>query len=484
MESSRHVEWYWRSHLLDRFERSCARCTTKPTDTHVFVGYPIPWSPVTTDAVSTPSRMRADLLIWVALAAAGLGLAAWAVASGARLGTASAPFLGRYRYQIGPLSLLAPAVATGVLATSMRGWFDRHRWGATVLASYLCGLAWALALALVDGAAGLTRPLLGSANYAPDVAAVDDHPVHYIATYTHNLASQSLAARGHPPGPVMLLWALDRLGVRDQLLLAIVVTALGVLTIPLVLYTVRDVCGDATARRYMPVLILAPYAIWVAVSMDAVVATLGAAMVAAGVAASARQRRGLPAAVWSIVCGILLGIAAMFSYAVVWLGLAVVLLYFARRRPFLNLGTGFGALLPVLLANHWGFGWLDGLIAANSDFAARIEPYRSAPWWCVLSIVALLLATGPVLYPSARKIRNTPAWPFLVGAAVAVLFSVLAGLARGGVEAAWLPFFPWLTVAAVAPDRPGGPAPPVPWLLVAAGAAIAMIIEAVLATPW
>jgi len=67
---------------------------------------------------------------------------------------------------------------------------------------------------------------------------------------------------------------------------------------------------------------------------------------------------------------------------------------------------------------------------------------------------------------------------------VAVAFSVLFGLARGGAEAAWLPFFPWLTVAAVAPLRQAGPSPGSPLLLVAVGALTAIAIEAVLATPW
>jgi hypothetical protein len=313
---------------------------------------------------------------------------------------------------------------------------------------------------------------------------VDDHPGHYLATYTSNVAGHSIAARGHPPGSVLLLWAFERAGVQNQLTLALLLAALGTLTIPLVLYCVRSVCGEVTARRYAPILVLAPYAIWVAVSMDAVVAMLGAAMCAAGVFASARNRRGVVAFTASIVTGLLIGFGAMFSYGVVWLGLSVVLLYFARRRAFLNIGTGIGALLPVLLADRLGFGWLQGLVAANSDFAARIEPFRSAPWWAVLSIVALILATGPALYASGRKIRNTPAWPFLVGSATAVLFSVLAGLARGGVEAAWLPFFPWLTIAAVAPERQGGDPPPMPWPLVVGGALTALTLEAVLATPW
>ena len=47
-----------------------------------------------------------------------------------------------------------------------------------------------------------------------------------------------------------------------------------------------------------------------------------------------------------------------------------------------------------------------------------------------------------------------------------------------------MPFFPWLTVAAVAPTTQGGPPPPSPLVLVGAGALTAIVIEAVLATPW
>jgi methylthioxylose transferase len=81
-------------------------------------------------------------------------------------------------------------------------------------------------------------------------------------------------------------------------------------------------------------------------------------------------------------------------------------------------------------------------------------------------------------------VRNTPAWPFLVGAGAAVLFAVFAGLARGGVEQAWLTFFPWLTVAAVAPQRQAGPPVPSPLLLTGAGAAVAVVLAAILDSPW
>ena len=138
-----------------------------------------------------------------------------------------------------------------------------------------------------------------------------------------------------------------------------------------------------------------------------------------------------------------------------WLGLSVVCLYFARRRAFLNIATGLGALLPVYGAQLAGFGWIEGMLMSRADYAARIEPNRSAVAWAAISLVVLLLAAGPPLVRSLARIRNTPGWPFLVGAGAAVVFSVAYGLARGGAEAAWLPFFGWLTVARRGPRGAG-----------------------------
>lgn len=429
-------------------------------------------------------RQARDLLGWLLLTALGLGLTAWAVHRGARLGTAGAPFLGRYRWQLSALSALAPLVAAAVLGTAWLGWFERARWGLVLASSYVFALVWAVSLALVDGTAGLTRPLLDPDNYLSDLDAVGHDPLAYLRAFTHDVRDHSVSARGHPPGPVLLLWGLHRAGLTNHLALALLVTAVGALTVPLVLGSVREACGEVPARRYATILILAPSAIWVAVSVDVIVAVLGAAMVAAGVWASARRSTGLRAGAWAVLAGALLGIDALFSYAAPWLGLSVVCLYFARRRPFLNVATGLGALAPVVVADRLGFAWQSGLLAARSDYVSRIEPYRSALWWSVISLVALLLAAGPPLYASLRKVRNTPGWPFLVGAAVAVAASILAGIARGGAEHAWLPFFPWLTVAAVAPEQQGGAAVPAPLLLSGVGALVAVVTEAVLATPW
>jgi hypothetical protein len=436
-----------------------------------------------TRVVSVGTGQWRDLLCWLVLIGLGSALTVWAVHTGARLGTASPPFLGRYRFQLAPASLLAPAIAVSVLTLAATGWFERARWGLVSAAGYLAALAWALGLVLVDGEAGLTRSLRDPDNYLSELRAVGDSPLSYLRHFDHPGAAHSIAARGHPPGPVLLLWTLERAGVHSGVALALLITAAGALTVPLVLAAVRGVCGETPARRYAAVLILAPYAIWVAVSTDVFTAVLGAAMVTAGVRASDRRRSGLRAGGWALASGVLLGLASLFSYAAPWLGLSVVCLYFARRRPFLNIGTGLGALLPVLVADRLGFAWRSGLAVAHRDYATRVEPHRPVLWWSALSVVVLLLACGPALVASLRKLRNTPGWPFLVGAGCAVVFSVLAGLARGGVEHAWLAFFPWLTVGAVAPRRQAGPDLPAPLVLAAVGALAAIVIGAVLATP-
>lgn len=434
--------------------------------------------------MSDAREERPDLIIWLALAGVGLGLTWLAFHNGAALGSRSAPFLGDYRVAIGLTSLLAPAVAAAVLVAAHRSIFDSLPFPALLAASWFGSLAWAIALALVDGPTGLTRSLQSPENYLSDVPRVGDNVLEFLREFTDPATPHSVDSRGHPPGPVLLLWALTRIGLTDHLALGVVITALGALTTPLVLSSVRGVCGEVAARRYAVVLMLAPYAVWAAVSMDILEALLGAAMVAMGVRASAHHRTGPRAGAWALASGVTLGVASLFSYAAPWLGLSVVCLYFARRRAFLNIATGLGALLPVLVTQFAGFTWLDGLMLARDDYAARVAPHRSAVWWGAISLVVLLLAAGPPLVRSALRLRNTPGWPFLVGAGVAVAFSLLAGLARGGVESAWLPFFPWLTVAAVAPVTQGGPPPRSPLLLVGVGAVTAILVQAILATPW
>lgn len=427
---------------------------------------------------------RADLARWIALVAVGLALTWIAVRTHARLGTASAPFIGSYRLKLDAGTPLAPAVAVAVAVTTVRGVHRRLSWRLLLVVSYLAATAWAFALALVDGGNGLARPIANPDEYLVDVDAVGEDPIGFLHDFVTRAPELSVATRQHPPLPVLLLWAAGRLGVHRPALLGCLLTVAGTLVVPLVATAVRSLAGERTGRELLPVLILAPYAVWVAVSMDAVTATLCAAMVTAGVLASEPGRTWC----WRIGCatasGVLLGIAALFSYSVAWLGVSVLCVYFVRRQPLLNAVTGMSALLPLGAAKLAGFVWSDGLTAAQRDFSERVGPHRSALIWGFLGLVVLIVACGPAIVASGRKVRRTPAWPFLVGAALGVGFAVVAGLARGEAERSWLPFFPWLLVAAVAPERPGGASSPCPALLVSVGAVGTVVLQAVLQTAW
>jgi methylthioxylose transferase len=423
---------------------------------------------------------RADLLRWAVLVAVALLATLLMVGSHARVGTAAAPFEGRYRLAVNPRSVLAPLLAAAVLVAAARGWADRPRFVLLLAGAYAGAVGWALSLALVDGGRGL----LGGAEYLVDLARVDAGPGAYVRDFTSELALFGPATRGHPPGPLLLLWLLARVGVQSGAAVGVLLTVLGCLSVPLVLVSVRSLAGEDAARRLTPVLVLAPYAVWVAVSMDAVTAALGAAVVAAGAVGSEWGRRWWANLGWAALAGVLLGVAALFSYAAPWLAVSVMCLYFVRRRPLLNVVSAAATLLPLVLAHAAGFGWTDGLAAARRDMLERLGPTHF-PWaWAILWLALPVLCCGPALVASARKVRLTPAWPYLVGAAGGIVFAVLAGLARGELERSWLPFFPWLLVAAAAPEQRGGEPPASLLWLAVPGALTAVIIEAVLASPW
>ncbi len=426
-------------------------------------------------------RERLDAVAWLAVVAAGLVVTSVAVTSGADVHSAGAPFTGHYRLRLTAGSLLAPLVAVAVLAAVRRGAHERLPWARLLALGWLAATAWAVSLALVDGGAGLARPLAPALH---DLRLVGDHPAGFLRHFVADAARQRAQTREQPPGSLLFVWALGRAGIHGAVLTGVVVTAIGCLAVPLAAVAVRSLCHEPAARRLVPVLVLAPYAVWVAVSLDAVALAVAAGALACGVIGSERGR----SLWWALGCGALLGAASLLSYGAAWLACSVIVVYFVRRRAALNVVTGAATLLPLWLAWLAGFTWSDGVASAHRAFTAS-TPGRSGLVWAGLDLLVVVIAAGPAIAPAARKVTNTPGWPFLVGAVLAVGFSVASGLSRGEVERSFLPFLPWLLVPAVAPerrpDRPGSAAAaPTPVLLTALAAATAILVEAVLVSPW
>jgi hypothetical protein len=420
-----------------------------------------------------------DAATWLLLVAAGFGLTALAKSMDLRVGVPGAPFTGEWRVKLEVGTVLAPAVAVAVLTGVRAGVAERLGWWRLLAVSYAAALAWSLALAVVDGGNGLAYPIANPNEYLHDVAAVGDAPGRFVHDFVANAPHYSVATRTHPPAPVLLLWALRRLGLTRPSLIGLVVTALGCVTVPAVAVAMRSLCGERAARRLLPVLVLAPYAVWVAVSMDGVTMALVAVFVALGVVASEPGRSWW----WALGSGLVLGVAALFSYSVGWLAAIPLIVCFVRRRAKTIAFVGFGALLPVAAFRALGFVWPDGLTAAQADWSIRVGPHRAWLLWAALDVVVLVIACGPHVVTAAHRIRRTPGWPFVAGAAIGVGFAIGSGLSRGEVERSWLPFFPWLLVPVTGTDADGEPARP-SLLLLAMGAAAAVVIESVLRSAW
>src|SRR5699024_7043273 len=128
----------------------------------------------------------------------------------------------------------------------------------------------------------------------------------------------------------------DRLGITSPFWIGFVVVLIGSSTAVAVLLALRALGSVALARKAAPWLILAPTAIWMGVSGDAVyaaVAAWGLALLA--IAASSTRSPARRWAPYAVAAGILLCLCIYLSYGLVLLAvLALAVLFIARSwRP-------------------------------------------------------------------------------------------------------------------------------------------------------
>lgn len=394
-----------------------------------------------------------------------------------------APFGGQWRLHVAPATGVAALIAVLVVAAGLRGLPERWRFSTVLFAAYGVGLAWTYSLALTDGLAGLSGPVDHRGGLQETVRGIGSNPGAYLAS----IGTAGSDAPVSPPGATMFVWALHRLGFDNSAAVGGLLAAIGCLTVPFVLIAVRSLCHEPAARRLAPVLALAPYAVWVAVSADALALALAAAAVACGTVGSEPRRSPW----WAAAAGLLLGLASLVSYVAWLLAAAVVITYFVRRRPLPNLITGAAFLLPLFAAEAAGLAWSAGFAAARGELIAANVHRQPVIAWMLVDLLVVVVVSGPLVIASARKIRRTPGWPFLVGAALGLTFAVVSGLARGEVGRLLLPFLPWLLVAGVAPERRPTTEEPVertaavfPAVLTAVGAVAALTWQSAIASQW
>ncbi|GGF30700.1 membrane protein [Marmoricola endophyticus] len=388
----------------------------------------------------------------------------------------AAPTHGYWEAKVGIGTI--PAVLLAVLGVRYAtGLAQRLTWRWLLLAAFVAGLAWMLALAYVDGSSGMTRVLGNAYEYLPTARDVTNLPGtidDFIRRIPYAAGDNWVThIAGHPVGALITFVVLVRLGLGGDYSAAMVVTLAAATIAPAVLVTLRRLGAEPLARRAAPYLVLTPAAVFMAVSADALFAAIAAWGLAALACAATSARTG-PMIGWAGLAGLLLGWCVLLSYGLLLLGLlAVAVLLVARSWRPLPVAV-VAALVPVLVLAAMGFAWWDAypvLVERYNDGVAMDRPM--AYWWWG-NLGALLVSAGPLLGAglglwAARlggmgravraRLRESPERAVLILVGAAVLTIALAdasGMSKAEVERIWIPFIPWLTISlALLPRRWG-----------------------------
>lgn len=388
-----------------------------------------------------------------------------------RIHVGASPLVGSYDLRVGALAL--PAVALGIAGVAFAPLSaTRLRFKTLLFASWAGSLTWALALAVSDGAGAIAEPLERRYEYLTAVPLVGDDPLGFVRGYVDALPTYATHVRGHPPGMVLLLWALDQVGIGGAQAAAIFVVAVGALAAPAALVTLRELADEPRARAAAPFLVLLPAAVWAATSADSLFAGVlacGAALFA--LATGRHDRRGDALALAS---GVGLGAGLALSYSAGPFGAVVLAIALLRGsvRPLLFAAAGVFAVLGAFaLAGFW---WHDGLAATREMALDGVQSRRPYLEFLLISIAAFVLALGPAPAAGLTGLRDRATRFLVCGALVAVGFAALSGLSRGETERIWLPFTPWIALAAAGLGRG--------WL--AAQVALALALQIGVRSPW
>jgi MFS family permease len=420
-----------------------------------------------------PSREAVAVAAWALLVVAVHVWGRWLQARGYRLYLNLPPLVGhldpRLSWQGAAVLALAPA---GVVWGPRLA--ERLPWRRLLWVAFAGAAVWALALALTEGAGGVVRSPSSPRDYLSDVPLIAS-PLAFLRTYVEGIDGFTTHVRAHPPGMVLLAWALSRAGGGPAWLAALEVAS-AASAVPAALLALRETAGEVRSRAAAPYLALAPAAVTVASSGDAFFTGVGAWAVALVVLATGRRdRRG---DVLAIGGGVLFGITALLSYGLVLLGAIPLAVAAARRRPRPVALAGAGAIVVPLAFLAAGFRWFDGLAATRVEYAQSVARFRPYPYFLIANLATFGIVVGPAAVAGLARLRDRGTWLLAGGALAAVAAADLSGMSKAEVERIWLPFVPWVLLATSALPASRRRR----WLF--ANVALALVLELAVVQPW
>ncbi|CAN5627142.1 membrane protein [soil metagenome] len=381
-------------------------------------------------------RDATALLLWFALIS-GVAIGGQVVNQSFATNVFAPPLFGRFDVRLGPPALLAVVVGCTLVWRGPRI-AAAVPWRTLLVVTTLAAGSWALSLALVDGVGALTAPLSGPHDYLATVERIDS-PAVFLQSFGDRLGTFSLHVQGHPPGMVLILWGLARVGLEGATWAAVLVIGAGASSTAAALLTVKAIAGESSARNLAPFLVLSPAAIWIATSADAFFLGVGAWGIA--LLALGAQRRS---DVLSLAGGLALGLTLFLSYGAVALAPVALVVVAAHRglRPLLVSTAGVFAVVALFAGA--GFWWFDGLSGAVAVYESGVASQRPFAWFVVANLAAFSLVLGPAAAVGLGRIRRAPTAALTCAALAGVIAANLSGLSKGEVERIWLIFVPWV----------------------------------------
>lgn len=401
-----------------------------------------------------------------------------------RSGVDAPPFYGTWALH--DVGRIVPAIVAAALLLWVWPTLTARLHGIGLAATTgLASVAWAVLVAVSGGVDRLWSPFASRYGYL-DVGTELDTGA-FLRTFVDRLGRYPTHVKGHPPGLPLLLRTMDSIGLGGPRWAAVLVFLAWAAGIAAVVVAVREVGGDAVARRVSGAVAFLPGVVFAASSFDAFFT--GAMAIAIALLVIAASRAGWRSDVSALVGGALAAGCLHLSYGLVPLGLVpLVAMVRARRiRPVLVAAVGaVGVFAAFVLSGFW---WLDGLEATRGFYADGISQFRPYSYFVFLgNPAALALALGPVVAAGIgalvahgpRPVR-TEGWGLLALAALtAVIAADLTGLSNAEVERIWLPFMPWIAVAAATVV---GSRRAERWWL-GSSLALGILLQVSLVTPW
>jgi hypothetical protein len=436
-----------------------------------------------TSATHRPRRSQWLTLAVVMVASLTVAVAVvrgWDVQADPRVKLGAAPLVGEWRLRLSwrllPVAVLAGGAVVWLPGLAARLAFRRLL---VVVATGASGLA--LALAASDGGAAVLAPVVHPTEYWANLATLPAASEVLREWGVDFLLDYSVHVKGHPPGFVLALQALDGIGLGAPWV-AGALSFLGAgATAVAVVVGVRRVVSEPAARAVAPFAVVVPYLVWMGTSADAVFTAVTAwglvAAVAALQATTTAARRILAAVAGTALAGALFLTygTAMFLVLVV----AVVLLLpgvSRRARAEVAAAASAAAAVVTLAFAAGGFWWFDGLRATQTLYWWGTAQFRPGSYFWYANLAAAMIAVGPAVVVGVASLRARAVWLLVGGALTALVLADLSQYSRAEVERIWLLFFPWLVPAVVALRRPRA------WLAVQA--VVTVGLQATLVSKW